>query len=280
MRAPAWITSTVGRYRALDIEYAALRVVGRGLFLAVILMVVFLFVFARVTDQISGINEVLLPTVSVDPSVDLGALVRNSFARTSGAVVSFVGVFTLVASAIFTASALRQGTARALHGIREPQPHLRQWQTLGIAVTVPTVILGTWLLTLGTSIRRTAWSELVGMELGDIPVNVAKALAVLLQWLILSGAVALVIRRVSGVWPSGSAVAIIAGVGGLVTAANYFLLSTYVGALINPEVSAGIVLILTVLLWVNIVVRVYLGALCLIAITRERGAAHIVRSAG
>ena len=45
-------------------------------------------------------------------------------------------------------------------------------------------------------------------------------------------------------------------------AANFFLLYTYVGALINPAVSAGIVLVFTLLLWVNISVRAYLGALC------------------
>lgn len=57
--------STVRRYRALDIEYAALKVVGRGLFLIVMLMVVFLYIFARATDVIDGANEVLIPTVAV-----------------------------------------------------------------------------------------------------------------------------------------------------------------------------------------------------------------------
>jgi hypothetical protein len=48
----------------------------------------------------------------------------------------------------------------------------------------------------------------------------------------------------------------------VVVGANFFLLYTYVGALINPAVSAGIVLVLTLLVWVNLVVRTYLGALC------------------
>ena len=54
MRGPHWLTSTVSRYRGLDIEYAALRVVGRGLFLAVMLMVAFLYVFVRVTGGVGG----------------------------------------------------------------------------------------------------------------------------------------------------------------------------------------------------------------------------------
>ena len=53
----------------------------------------------------------------------------------------------------------------------------------------------------------------------------------------------------------------------IVVAANFFLLYTYVGALINPDVSAGIVLVFTLLLWVNICVRAYLGALCWVGST-------------
>ena len=62
----------------------------------------------------------------------------------------------------------------------------------------------------------------------------------------------------------GEAFAVIASlvVAVVVVGTNYFLLYSYVGALINPAVSAGIVLIFTLLLWVNIVVRVYLAALC------------------
>ena len=65
MRGPSGIATTFARYRALDLEYAALRVVGRGLFLAVMLMVAFLYVFTRVTDLLAGTNEVLIPTITV-----------------------------------------------------------------------------------------------------------------------------------------------------------------------------------------------------------------------
>jgi hypothetical protein len=51
-------------------------------------------------------------------------------------------------------------------------------------------------------------------------------------------------------------------VGVVTVVMNFVLLYTYVGALINPDVSAGIVLVFTLLLWVNICVRAYLGALC------------------
>ncbi|TEX50522.1 MAG: hypothetical protein B7C55_10300, partial [Actinomycetales bacterium mxb001] len=77
--------TTWRRYRSLQLEYAALRVVGRGLFLAMMLMVVFLFVFTRATSLIAGENEVIVPTVTLAPSVDLGELATGSFTRTSGA---------------------------------------------------------------------------------------------------------------------------------------------------------------------------------------------------
>ena len=57
---------------------------------------------------------------------------------------------------------------------------------------------------------------------------------------------------------------------GIIMAANFFLLYTYIGALVNPAISAGIVLVFTIMLWINIVARVYLGALCWIATLARR----------
>ena len=86
MRGTSGIRTTFARYRELDLEYAALRVVGRGLFLAVMLMVAFLYVFTRVTDLLAGTNEVLIPTIAVTSDVDLGALAQGAFSRTSASV--------------------------------------------------------------------------------------------------------------------------------------------------------------------------------------------------
>ena len=76
----------------------------------------------------------------------------------------------------------------------------------------------------------------------------------------------LVVRTTLGRLPRRS-LAAAALVAVIVVAANFFLLYTYVGALINPDVSAGIVLVFTLLLWVNICVRAYLGALCWVGST-------------
>ena len=78
---------------------------------------------------------------------------------------------------------------------------------------------------------------------------------------LVAAGVLLVVRFVLG-HLSRRAVIAAAVVSAIVVAANFFLLYTYVGALINPDVSAGIVLVFTLLLWVNVCVRAYLAALC------------------
>lgn len=261
MRGPGWLTETVARYRTLDLEYAALRVVGRGLFLAVMLMVAFLYVFTRVTDLIAGTNEVLIPTITVDPDVDLGALARGAFSRTSASVVSIIGALTFIASALLTGHALRQGSRRALLGAQAAPVRLLSGRTITVSAVLAVGVFATWLLTLATSIRRSAWSTLLGRELDPAVVNAGKALAVLASLAIIAGGVLLIVRFVLGHVPRRALLAA-AIVGVIVVAANFFLLYTYVGALINPAVSAGIVLVFTLLLWVNISVRAYLAALC------------------
>ena len=261
MRAPGWLTTTVSRYRTLDLEYAALRVVGRGLFLAVMLMVAFLFVFARVTDLIAGDNEVLIPTASVSANIDLGALAQGAFSRTSASVVSVIGMVTLLTSAILTGHALRQGSRRALLGDGASSVRLLSGRTIAVSVALGLAVFLTWLLTLTTSIRRRAWATLIGRDIDAAVVDAGKVFAGLLSLSIIAMAVLLVVRLILGHLPQRAFIAAVV-VALIVVSTNFFLLYTYVGALINPAVSAGIVLILTLLLWVNICVRAYLAALC------------------
>ena len=270
MRGPDWLTATVSRYRGLDIEYAALRVVGRGLFLAVMLMVAFLYVFVRVTDLISGTNEVLIPTVAVNPDVDLGALAQGAFSRTSASVVSVIGVFTLIASALLTGHAIRQGSRRALLGEHASPVKLLSGGTLAVSLLLSVGVFITWLLTLATSIRHRAWIALLSRDVSTTAIDAGKVLAVVASVLIVAAGVLLVVRLVLG-HLSRRALAAATLVSLIVVAANFFLLYTYVGALINPDVSAGIVLIFTLLLWVNICVRAYLAALCWVGTSNSAG---------
>lgn len=233
--------------------------VGRGLFLAVMLMVAFLFVFMRVTDLLAGQNEIDIPTTSVGAEVDLGALVQGAFIRSSGATLSIIGVITLIVSAALTGHALQRGTRTALLGHQaERRPLI---STAMVAVGVPTLVLSTWLVALGTSIRRLAWSTLLHTDLDPTVVNIGKATAIVLTILAVLGVVLLAIRLSAGhLTPRAPIAALVVAV--VLVACNYFLLYTYVGTLIRPQVSGGIALVLTVLLWINVVVRTYLAAMC------------------
>jgi hypothetical protein len=260
----ASVVAAVRRYRDRELEYPALRVVGRGLFLAVMLMVAFLYVFTRATDLIAGANEVIVPTVTVSPDLDIGALAQGAFTRTSAAVVSLVGMVTLIVSAGLTGHALRNGARRAL--LSDPTPtRLLSPGTALAAAALALVVFATWLLTLATALRHAAWIALLGREIPTVVVDIGKAGAVLLSLLLIGTAVAVVIRTTLGRLPRSGLVAATA-VAVIVVLTNFFLLYTYVGALINPAVSAGIVLVLTLLVWVNVVTRAFLAALCWVTI--------------
>lgn len=256
------------RYIETHSEYAALQVVGRGLFLAVVLVIGFLFVMALVTSLISGENEIIIPINGVDSTVDIGAVISDLFSRTSAAVVTLTGGLTFLISAFLTAKALRDGSRRALLGADAPKSRWTDPWTLVLSLLISALVLASWLLALATALRRAAWSALVGVQLPDGVVNTGKALCILASIALLTGCIIVVIRRVTGAWPGGRGYAITAAVAALVVAANFFLLYTYIGALANPAVSAGIVLVFTILLWVNIVVRLYLGGLCWLSTLR------------
>ncbi len=260
MHAPAGLVAAARRYRDLHLEYAALRVVGRGLFLAVMLMVAFLYVLSRATDVLPGANELAIPTAIVSTDVDLGALASGAFSRTSASVVSITGAMTLIISAMLSGHALRDGTRRAVLGEAAGRIRLFSWGTVVVAIALSVVVLLTWLLTLATSIRYRAWVTLLGRDVGTGTVNAGKVLVVLLAVALIAGAVLISVRAITGTLSSRSVAASLV-IAVVVVGANFFLLYTYIGALINPNVSAGLVLILTLLLWVNIVVRLHLGTL-------------------
>ena len=48
--------------------------------------------------------------------------------------------------------------------------------------------------------------------------------------------------------------------------ADYVLLYTYLAALVDPDTSAGVVLVMAILAWVNLVVRVLFRAECWLAV--------------
>ena len=259
------IRRTLRRYVDTHSEYAALQVVARGLFLSVVLVIAFLFVLTFVTSLISGQNEIVIPINGVDSSVDLGAIIQSIFSRASTSVITVTGALTFLISAFLTSKALRDGSRRAVLGADAPKSRWTDLWTWALALGLSCLVLATWLLAMATTLRRAAWSALFGADLNDGVVNTTKAICIVLSAVLIAVVIAVVHRTISGGWLNGRGLLTIALMAGIVVAANFFLLYTYLSALANPAASAGIVLVFTIMLWVNIVVRVYLGGLCLIA---------------
>lgn len=253
------------RYQNAGLEYFALKVVGRGLFLVLMLMVGFLFVFTFVTSLLVGVNEVVVPTVDIDASVDLGNLVASTFSRVSGAVVSTSGVLVLVVSALLTAFAIRQGSHRAFAQSVTVSPRLFQLRTCVGAVVISSLIMLTWLTTLATAIRHRAWEGIFGREIPDWAVDLSKFLLVVAVIAIVVLSIATYVRAISQEPTTFKTVGIATLVAGIFVGASFGLLYTYVGALVNPAASTGLLLVLALLLWVNVVVRSYLMGLCWVA---------------
>jgi hypothetical protein len=257
------------RYQEASLEYFSLKVVGRGLFLVIMLMIAFLFVFTFVTDLITGVNEIAVPIIDVDPSVDLGSLVNSAFSRASGAVVSTGGVLTLVVSAMLTAHALRQGSHRVLTLEGGTSIKLLQTRNIAGAAAISFLIMLTWLMTLATAIRHQAWTMILGQSIPEWIIDVAKAIGIAAVVVILALSVTYYIHSITGTrttWKQRGITLLIAGV---LVGASFVLLYAYVGALINPRASTGVILVMSLLLWVNIVVRSYFFGLCWVASLRQ-----------
>lgn len=256
------------RYQHAGMEYFALKVVGRGLFLVIMLMVGFLFIFTFVTNLFVGVNEIVVPTVDVDANVDLGNLVASTFSRVSGAVVSTSGVLVLLVSAMLTASALREGSHRALASDELSTIKLFHLRTCIAAVALSSLIMFTWLMTLATAIRHRAWEMILGRAFPEWIIDSAKFLAVVATMAVIVLSIAGYVRSIIRTPTTGKTIGVALLITTIFVGASFALLYTYVGALVNPRASTGLLLVLALLLWVNVVVRTYLVGLCWIAALR------------
>lgn len=251
----------VAHYRAAGVEFAALKVITRGLFLAVSAMMVFLYFFSLITSVAPGINEIAIPTMTLPDQTDLGASVQTLFTETRGTVTRAVGWVTLFLSAALTGAALRRGTRAALASSVSQAEHIarRSARTvlgdLGIGLAIAALVMITWIGALVTAIRARVLTTWAGGDLSMATIAGGKIVVILAMWALVFGAVCVTLRRRV---PDDRrrelrrAAALFAG---FVTAANFVMLYAYVAALIDPNTSGGIVLVLTLLTWINVVVR-------------------------
>lgn len=252
-------------YRRNRVEYFSMNVVSRGLFLTVSVMLVFLYIFDLTTSLMPGINEITIPTMALPDEKDLGAAVHLTFEHSRGALMGIVGLFTLLISAVFTAKALRKGTTALLRPEQSDQVRVLQFRNLAIGLAVAFAMLVSWVLGFSTAIRSAAIRTLVGIDVTTPTIQLGKAGIIVLTWALVTLAIFIPLRSIAQAQRTrtillGSAVFAVFMVG-----ANFLLLYSYIATLINPDSSSGVVLVLTLLAWVNAAVRALFFTQCWIA---------------
>lgn len=261
------VARAVERYRGHQVEYSALIVVYRALFLAICVMLGVLFALEGITHVMPGANEVIIPNVLAPADIDLGAAVELALLRSRSAVLDVLGWLTFLLSATYTAKALREGSWKVMHpGERRRFHTWRPWNLLaGLLLAV--VVLAGWLLALGTAIRTAAISELLNTAVPRPLVSVGKFGLVVLAEILLTLAVFLPLRRLGSRYRTAPMLLASALLAAFVVGANFVLIYTYLGALYDPDTSGGVVLVLTILAWVNIVARALFYVECWIVET-------------
>jgi uncharacterized BrkB/YihY/UPF0761 family membrane protein len=257
------------RFRQDQVLYLALVVTYRALFLSIVLMLAFLYVLGLVTSVLPGTNEIVIPIVSLPTDQDLGAIVNQTFTRSSGAVMDVLGVATLLFSATYTAKAMRQGTENILRADRARRIRTFDPRNLAVGVFLAAIVLLSWLLVLSTAIRRAAVAEIIGLS-SPTAVNVAKGVIIVTAWLLIA-AVVFAALRIADKEHRTQTIALGSAVfAAFVVAANFVLIYSYIAALVDPDTSGSVVVVLTILAWVNIVVRGLFYTQCWIAESAPR----------
>lgn len=257
-------------YHQRTVEYFALRVILRGLFLAVAIMMAFVYVLGLATDVLPGVNEIAVPTTTVPAEVDVGQVVREIVNSTTGRFVSVLGTITLIISGFYTARALRQGAVEIFGESGPPRSRPVQWsRDAGLAALVALLVLFAWLFALATAIRTSAIIAILGTQVPRAAVNVGKWCLLLISIALVAAVVYALLRKAAPGRRTRDVLLASVLFGVFMTAANLFLLYAYVASIIDPHTSSGVVLVLTVLAWVNIVIRALFYAECWIVTPRD-----------
>lgn len=135
-------------------------------------------------------------------------------------------------------------------------------------MVVAALVMLTWIVALATSLRHRAWTSILGQPIPEVAVNLGKAFAIAAVIVLVAAVMGAYAQRLGRVrlGPVPWLIAKLAA--GVAVAASFFLLYTYIGALINLRASTGVIFVVTLLLWVNIVVRAYFVGLCSMMVLR------------
>ena len=260
------VSRAVSRYHERNIEYFALRVIVRGLFLAVTTMLVFIYAIGRVSSVIPGDNEITVPTTDLPSTVDVGLIAQNTLSTSSGRLLSVVGVVTLLVSAFYTGRALRDAAAEVFRKPPAERSPVARWLLDGLrGLLVALLVLTSWLLALATTVRTRVILTLTGADISRPAVNAGKWVLLVLSVALIAAVVYFSLRRAATGARKRDLLLASVLFGLFMTVMNLLLLYTYIAAIIDPHTSGGVVLVLTVLAWVNLVIRALLLAQCWVA---------------
>ena len=223
--------------------------------MTVSVMLVFLYVFDLTTNLMPGINEITIPTMALPDDKDLGQVVHLTLQHSRGALMDIVGLATLVVSAALTAKAIRRGTAAVLQSEDADHVHTFQFRNLVIGAGLALVVLASWLLVFVTAIRSSAIRTVLGSDITSAQVTAGKTLVVVLTWVLLTSVLFVPLHSFSTDQPAKTVLLASAVFGAFVVAINFVLLYSYIAALFDPDSSGGVVLVLTLLAWVNLAAR-------------------------
>jgi hypothetical protein len=102
---------------------------------------------------------------------------------------------------------------------------------------------------------------ILGTRLPEWVVDGAKLLAIAAVMIVVVLAIALYVDSITRTGVTKKTIGVVIVIAGVFVAASFALLYTYVGALVNPRASTGLLFVLALLLWVNVVVRSFLVGL-------------------
>lgn len=253
------------RYRQQHIEYPSLVVVYRALFLAICVMLAVLYVLAALTSLMPGVNEITIPTADVPADFDLGAAVQDALLRSRSAVLDVLGLLTLILSATYTAKAIRQGSEQVLRPEEDRRIHTLRPSNLLAGLLLAAVILLGWLLALATAVRTSAIAELFDAQPARPLVGFGKGFLIAASVAVLTLAAFVPLRRIGRRYRTRYVLAASVAFAAFTVGANFVLIYSYLGALIAPNTSSGIVLVLAILAWVNVIARALFYVECWIA---------------
>ncbi len=261
------IASAAERYYQRSVGRQATVVTYAAYFLAFPLLVIYLMLIAMVFRASPKANEFVVRMLELPSSTDLGGIVTSTFDTSLDAFFGLIGAIGVVLAAGATASNFRSGT-EMIFGITSPRRSLLRAPALDFSagVWLALVILVSWVLALGSLIRRGVVTDVLGSQVPWIAVFAVRTGSLAISIALLAYVFDRSIRKLHTQVTGRNRVIGSLAAAVVVVASNYGFLVFLVWTLADPDGGGGFALAIALLMWVSIVVRAVMFVLCWIAV--------------